>query len=281
LIESEPAMTHSMTLTLAAWQDFIWIAVFAAVMLGSWISNLKKQSQEQRKRDEGPNALELDEMAARRREQLRQASRSRAQATGGEGGPAGGHSGARSGGASGEPGNMTMAERIARARAKAQYEQRAQGAGQSAQRSQAQVPNEAQRRALAQRRAELERQQQAARAQQQAQQRTRQQAQQRAQQQTRRQQRAQAHARAQAQARQRGALIHEDVAVPEPTQSTTRRIVKDRPAQSQVTRPQQTMQAVGAGPVISGSLSRNDLRRAIVLNEVLGKPIAMRESEGL
>jgi hypothetical protein len=41
------------------------------------------------------------------------------------------------------------------------------------------------------------------------------------------------------------------------------------------------MQAVGAGPVISGSLSRNDLRRAIVLNEVLGKPIAMRESEGL
>ncbi len=272
-------MTHSMTLTLAAWQDWIWIVVIGATVIGSWIGNLKKQSNEQRKRDEGPNALELNEMAARRREQLRQASRGRAQGVGGE------SAGGQSGRASGVPGNMTMAERIARARAKAQYEQRGQDTGHSAQRSQAQVPNEAQRRTLAQRQAEREHRREAAHAQQQAQQRARQQAQQRAQQQTQQQtrrQRAQAHARAQAQARQRGALIHEVVAVPEPTESTTRRIVKDRPVKSRVTQtPQKTPQGGSVGPVLSGSMSRSELRRAIVLNEVLGKPIAMRESEGL
>lgn len=265
-------MMNGMTLTLAAWQDWIWIVVIGATVVGSWIGNLKKQSNEQRKRDEGPNSLELEEMASRRREQLRQVSGSRAQTPGG-----GGASG-------GEPGNLTMAERIARARAKAQYEQRAQGAGQSSQPPQVQAPNEAQRRALAQRQAELEHRQQAAHAQQQSQQQARQQTQQRAQQQSQQQarrQRAQAHARAQAKARQRGVLVHENVAVPEPTESTTRRIVKDRPDRSRAKQPALTPQVGAVGPILSGSMSRSELRRAIVLNEVLGKPIAMRESEGL
>lgn len=267
-------MMNNMTLTLASWDEWIWIVVIGATVVGSMVGNLKKKSNDQRKLDEGPNAAELEQMAARRREQLRQASQSRAQVSA-EG---------QAGRASGEPGNLTMAERIARARAKAQYEQRAQGDGHPSQPQQSQVPNAAQRLALEQRQAELERQQQAARAQQQAQQQARQQAQQsakqQAQQQTRRQQ-AQAHARAQAQARQRGTLIHENVAVAEPTESTTRRIVKDRPVKGRTLQSTQPVQTGALGPINSGSMSLGELRRAIVLNEVLGKPIAMRESEGL
>ena len=267
-------MTPPMTLTLAAWQDLIWIVVFAAVMLGSALSNLKKKSQEQRKRDEGDSVRDLEQMAARRREELRQMSSGRAQAQG----PVG---------SAGEPGNLTMAERIARARAKAQYEQRAQHGAQRGQRARPQEPNDAQRRALAQRRAELERRQQAANAQQQAQQRARQQAQQRArlqaQQQAQaaqaRQQRAQTHARAQAQARQRGTLIHERVMAPEPTESTTHRLIPD------ATTPKRSSPIGSAAPTrasvtgLLASISRNDLRKAIIFKEVLGKPIALREGE--
>lgn len=263
-------MTNNLMLTLADWTDLIAPVIIGAVFLGSLIGKVKSKSQEQRKLDEGPNAAELEQMAARRREQLRHASRGRAQASRG-GDMAGGASGG-----GGEPGNLTMAERIARARAKAQYEQRAQASSRPAQQPQAQVPNEAQRRALAQRQAELDRRRQAARAQQQAQQRARQQAQQRVQQQAH-QQRAQAHARAQAQARQRGTLIHENVAVPEPTESTTRRIVSRKQERS-VQRPVSRVSQEPTGTILTSALSRNDLRKAIILNEVLGKPIALRDS---
>jgi hypothetical protein len=36
-----------------------------------------------------------------------------------------------------------------------------------------------------------------------------------------------------------------------------------------------------AGSLLTGTLSRADLRKAIILNEVLGKPVAMREDESL
>jgi len=261
---------HNLTLTLAIdWADWIWIIVIGATVVGSWISNLKKQSNEQRKQDEGPNVAELEAIAARRREQLRQ-TQSRVQSGGGAAG-------------GGEPGNLTMAERIARARAKAQYEQRAQRTGQAAGGNQPQVPNEAQRRALAQRQAELERRRQAARAQQQSQQRARQQAQQRAQQQAQqraRQQRAQAHARAQAQARQSGKLVHEHVVVPEPTESTTRRRVARQKPQRRPAQPAPVTTDMLTDPTEFTSLSRNELRRAIIMNEVLGKPLALREQAG-
>ena len=265
-------MMHSLPLTLAAWDDWIWLALVGATVIGSWISNMKKKGEAQRKRDEGPVSMELEEMAARRREQLRQASRSRAQASQG-----GGQSGAYSGGG-GEPGNLTMAERIARARAKAQYEQRAQSSAQPAQRPQPQVPNEAQRRALAQRQAELQRRQQAAQAQ--ARQRAQQQAQQRARLQAQQQRaRAQAHARAQAQARQRGTLMHDHVEGPAPTESTTRRIVPDTATPKRA--PIQPVSCPAPTRLLtSASLSRDDLRRAIVLNEVLGKPVGLRDEAG-
>lgn len=268
-------MNHPMTLTLAAWQDWIWIVVMAAVMLGSALSNLKKKSQEQRKRDEGDSVQDLEQMAARRREELRQATRSPAQATMRPGGQSGGA----------EPGNLTMAERIARARAKAQYEQRAQAGAQRGQPAMPQEPNEAQRRALAQRRAEIERRQQAANAQQQAQQRARQQAQQQArlkaqqQAQARARAQAQAHARAQAQARQRGTLLHEQVVTPEPTESTTRRLVTDATTSKRSSPIDSVLRPRGSVIGPGASISRNDLRKAIIFKEVLGQPVALRDSE--
>ncbi len=258
-------MQHSLTLTLAAWSDWIWIALVGATVIGSWIGNIKKNQAEQRKRDEGPGALELEEMAARRREQLKQASRQRVQAN------------PSAGGAAGEPGNMTMAERIARARAKAQYEQRTQEAGRPQQASQPQVPNEAQRRALAQRQAELDRRRQAAANQAQQQQRAQQQAQRRAQQQAR--QRAQAHAQAQAQARRRGTLLHDPAPVPEPTASTTRRLVTDTPAKRRKPATSPVLVPAAGDVIPQGPLSRADLRRAIILKEILDKPIALRETQ--
>lgn len=265
-------MQHSLTLTLAAWSDWIWIALVGATVIGSWIGNIKKKQQELRRHDEGSGALELDELAARRREQLRQVSRQRVQANQ----PAG--ASGVSGGA-GEPGNMTMAERIARARAKAQYEQRTQGAGRLTQVPQPQVPNEAQRRALSQRQAELDRRHQAtAQAQQQAQQQAQRRAQLQAQQRAR-QQRAQVHAQAQARARQRGRLMHAPVLVPEPTTSTIRRLVPDKPARRQKPTPQPTPAIESVGVNLRGPLSRDELRRAIVLKELLDKPLALRRME--
>lgn len=264
-------MMDNLPLPLAAWNDYIGLMLVGAMVIGSWIANMKKKGAEQRKRDEGPASMEPQEVAARRREQSRQASRSRVQAS--QGGSSAGYS---AGGA--EPGNLTMAERIARARAKAQYEQRAQGSGQPAQRAQPQVPNEAQRRALAQRQAELQRRQQAAQAQ--ANQRAQQQAQQRARLQAQQQRaQAQAHASAQAQARRHGVLLHDHAQAPAPIESTTRRLVPGtstpkRPPSPPATRP------AASRLLTSASLSRDDLRRAIVLNEVLGKPVALRDEAG-
>ncbi len=263
-------MTQHLTLTLAAWQDWIWLVIVGATIVGSAIGNMKKKSQAQRKRDEGHNPEQLEQMAARRREQLREASRGRMQTSAGGGDASAG---------GGDPTNLTMAERIARARAKAQYEQRSERSTQPA----PQEPNEAQRRALAQREAELQRRREAARAQQQAQERARQQAQaqQRARQQA--QQRArqqQAHTRARQQARQRGVLVHEHVVVPDPSESTTRRTVPTRKPRRASTQPVQLQPMPFSGSAITGNLSRDDLRKAIVLNEVLGKPVSLREGEG-
>jgi hypothetical protein len=258
---------HGIPLTLAAWTDWIWLIVLAAGVIGSAISNMKKQGQKQRKLDEGPAAEDLEAMAARRRAELRQQMA-------GRGG----------GGTAGEPGNLTMAERIARARAKAQYEQRSQTMAGPV-RAQPQVPNEAQRRALAQRQAELARRQQATSAQQQAKARAQQQAQQRArlqaQQQRAQQQRAQAqaHARAQAQARQRGVLLHEHVEGPVLTESTTKRTVTSKlDAKRPDARPAATRST--AGLLTSRGLSRDELRQAIILNEVLGRPVGLRDFGG-
>lgn len=252
-------MQQSLITTLAGISDWIGPIVILAFVVGPWIGSVLKKSGEQRQREEGgvEVSAELDQMAAHRREQLRQAARQRTRMQ------------APSGLSPGEPGNMTMAERIARARAKAQYEQRAQGEARPTQASQPQVPNEAQRRVLAQR--------QAAEVQQRAQQQTQRRAQRQVQQRTRQQQ-AQAHAQAQAQARQRGRLLHEPTPVPKPTTSTVRRLVPSRPKRSK-TPPAHPVPVATFGTLdLSKPLSRADLRNAIILKEVFDKPIALRDS---
>jgi len=95
--------------------DVLYIAIFLIVVFGGWVTSMIKQlaarrQAAERARTSGP-ASRLDELAAKRRAQLRQmAGRDVAEGTTS---------------ASSEPENMTMAERIARARAKAQYEKRA------------------------------------------------------------------------------------------------------------------------------------------------------------
>ncbi len=266
-------MQHGLILTLGGIESWIVIALLLAPAIAGWIKKAKKDQQKQREIDEGGASMELEQMAAKRREQLRQASQQRAQANLSGGSASGSHT--SGGGAS--PGNMTMAERIARARAKAQYEQRAQGSSSTSPKAGSadpQAPNEAQRRALEQRQAELQRRREAAaRQQQKAQQQA--QAQQRAQQ--ARQQQAQAHSRAQARARQRGRLIHEEVAVPEPTSSSPRRLVYSKPEKRQ--RPAEPVADNGAVSVLGAKMTRDELRRAIVMNEVLSKPIALRDTD--
>ena len=97
------------------------------ILVGSWIANLLKKQAEQRKADEiqlrrtsessppseAAGSTDRQTLAEHRREQLRQMTRQRAQPPDpGRAGPV-------------EPANLTMAERISRARAKAQYERRA------------------------------------------------------------------------------------------------------------------------------------------------------------
>jgi hypothetical protein len=261
-------MQHSLTLTLAAWTDFIWIALVVASVIGSWIGNAKKKHQAQRRIDEGPDTLEIEEMAARRREQLQQTSRQRAQTQ------------MQSGDAVEQPATMSMAERIARARAKAQQEQSSQGEGRPVEISQDHQPNEAQRRVLAQRQAELNRRRQLAaaeaqqRAQLQAQRRAQKQAQQRA-----RQQHAQSHAQVQSQARRSGKLLHEPVPVSKATTASPRQVARDRSAKRAKPTTQPVLISEVTELIPRGTLSRADLRRAIVLKEILDKPIALRDTQ--
>jgi hypothetical protein len=73
--------------------------------------------------------------------------------------------------------------------------------------------------------------------------------------------------------------MHDHVEGPALTESTTRRIVPgtSTPKQSAV---QPVTRPASSWLLTSASLSREDLRRAIVLNEVLGKPVALRDDAG-
>jgi len=260
-------MPQSFTFTLAAWQDLVVPAIVIASVVGSWIHNALKKYSEERKAELGEGQDEFEEMAAHRREQLMQAARQRPEV------------GTRRGLGSSPDSNLSMADRIARARAQAQQAQQVQRSSRPPGLAQPHPQDPRRQQALAQRQAELRQQQLAAQAQQQAQQ----QAQLRAQQQTQqraRQQRTQAHARAQAQARQRGTLLHEPV---EPTQQPP---PKPRRGDLKLTKakrqpvPELIPEAPVSGSALIGKLSRDDLRKAIVLNEILGKPVALRDGCG-
>ncbi|MEX1015654.1 MAG: hypothetical protein WDZ31_02825 [Phycisphaeraceae bacterium] len=103
-------------------QDIIIYGIAAIILVGSWVANLlRKQAEERQEREriagggKAASKPSLDELAARRREELRELARQRGEVKAGPVDRPG----------AGEPVNLSMAERIARARAKAQYEERA------------------------------------------------------------------------------------------------------------------------------------------------------------
>lgn len=132
--------------TLALSSDLIIAAIGTIIIVGSWIANALKNMKEEKARQErrqqgglksetstsasqqSSGRQRLEELAAqRRREMQQQAEAQRSRYDPRRGGAAGSGT-ASGGGASGgrEPSNLTMAERIARARAKAQYQQRSE-----------------------------------------------------------------------------------------------------------------------------------------------------------
>ncbi len=320
----------------ASTQDIITWAIIIILVCGGAVFNwIKKQIEESNRRSgkgggsgdrdvqggatgrggsgERGGRPSLDEVTARRREQLRELSRQR-EADGGRAAGAGGA--ARAGVGQDEPSNLTMAERIARARAKQQYEQRRGGGGgggtSEGQRPAARTPqrpepaaddaasaerdrllrqaDEAREQELAaararQRVADLERQREAAR------QRVRQPAQ---------GQRGNAPRPRPGVGQPRPAPRPQPQAQrPQPPRARSPRPIPTPVADRRVTEPVAPTQAevgatevglAGAGTVRQRStgkslidfkkLSRSDLRRIIILKEVFDKPIALREQGG-
>jgi hypothetical protein len=139
------------------WEELVGAGVVLVIMVGSWIMNVFRKAAEQRRANQrrmgmdpdsgsaagtqtGPakRTMSLDELAAQRRAELAQARQPRNQAPAPGSVPAPGSIPARGGSrgdanalgrAAGhqasEPTNLTMAQRIERARARAAYEQRA------------------------------------------------------------------------------------------------------------------------------------------------------------
>jgi len=97
------------------WSQLVWAGVVTVIFIGSWIANKIKGDQDPKAPtgSTGPVAgsESPEQDAARRRQELRRAS--------GQGAPA-------SPGGGAEPQDLTLAERIERARAAAQYRQRAE-----------------------------------------------------------------------------------------------------------------------------------------------------------
>ncbi len=266
---------------MGQYADLIGLAIAAVLMVGSGVANWLKQQREKSEAErrvreqreqvqlrtqlprEAPATL--DDAASQRREQLRQLAlqRQRQQAAGGGSMNAPMPAGA-------EPTNLTMAERIARARAKEQYAQRAEALRRQreASASQAEDPRASQRvaaerarqeaRARAQLEAERAREERARRAREQAQ---------RAEQEKRRQRREPA-TRGPARPRERAAA-----AAPVARKSLVGTIA----AGSAAAHATPLAHAVQVGSVGGGmTLDRAALRQAIILKEVLDRPLALR-----
>ncbi len=112
--------THALPLLASDFSmtEVIWAAIVTIIFIGSWIANKIKDAGSQTVTDstddDESNNIRLEELATRRRSQLQR------RAEGGQG------AASRPGQpASADPKNLTLAERIERARARAQYAQRA------------------------------------------------------------------------------------------------------------------------------------------------------------
>jgi len=104
----------------AEWGELVVVSIGLVIMIGSWIVNQIKQSKTtEPTRGSGPSKqIRLEDLAARRREQLQQMAGSRSGASPTPSSPP-----------QAEPQNLTLAERIERARAQVTYRLRAEGLG--------------------------------------------------------------------------------------------------------------------------------------------------------
>ena len=256
-------------------QDVIIYAIATIILVGSWVVNiLRKQAEDRREQEQtgtggaggagGAGAstgskASLDDMAARRREELRALARERGEARTGPANRPG----------AGEPVNMSMAERIARARAKAQYEQRAQRIGAPASSSPGQSPPPARPEPMSSPHSaggmtEMERARQRDLQRRQAEARKRQEAQRRAnaEQERRSRQRQQERQQAQQAAEQRRREA-EKASLERSRQRSVRSACAPDGA------------GAGAGAI---AFNRQSLRDAVILREVFDRPLALREA---
>lgn len=263
----------------------IIISVLRAVLSG----DPKKKAKNQRARDRAAadsgsgGRPSLDEVTRRKRQQLQELARQR----GGTQASAGGASGGQA-----DPGNMTMAERIAQARAKQQHAQRVAQAGPARQAPSQGLPSQqrqtpargASGAAAQQQRAEALRQQLEARRLQQQQAKARRQQQiQKA-----KSQRAATSSRSAQRPAPASRQAPHGIAVPE-HQEVHRMVTnaEEAPAVTKRSRRQTEIADRGAGDrparrnaggLNFAKLSVADLRRAFILKEVLDKPVSERDT---
>ena len=268
------------------WINLIIILIFILSAAGPAIAKALKWLQEQRAkenawRDQMSGSSDLEDIAAQRRQELQQKRQRQIQVQQRQARPQRDFSAEVAGQAPVElqqpaqPGNMTMAERIARAKAKAEYQKRSrqlreQQSRESPQRMDPQAQAEQQARAQAEREAEAA--QRAARHRQQQQQARQQsvQRQRRLQQQQQRQAAALAKQRAQAEAaeqHQREKTLRE--------QGQARR---QRVAAEQAAAAIRENDVVGNTQIRQRLFNRRSLREAIVLREILDRPVSLRDN---
>ncbi|MEM9916307.1 MAG: hypothetical protein AAF911_15235 [Planctomycetota bacterium] len=130
----EPTLAQTGQGTGVSLVQVLIYGVIGVIFVSTMIKNVINESKKKARRNQSPNAasnegVSLDDIAARRRAQLQEMARQRNAGRGPAGQAPTGRPGAASGGASGAGGggeaNLSMAERIARARA-AQQQQRGQ-----------------------------------------------------------------------------------------------------------------------------------------------------------
>lgn len=296
-------MNAPVPITLAFdWGELIGIGIILLVTFGSAVGSwLKKQAEAReaaRRQERGlmsPHTLDeegnppartdrvatMGDAASQRREQLRELARQRAQMH--VGGQRGGAAVGGGRGPAGQPQNLTMAERIARARAQEEYARRADDLQAQAERArrEAQVQQAQDEAVRRQRQAAREKMQREAAARQRAAQQQRARAQQQQQQASARPRRSQtqrpaAPIRQVGQAAAGGATAmpsaearRRQQAKPSAARRSSRRVTAAAPAEASL--------VAGPSPLNLASMARQSLRDAFVLKEILDRPVGMRE----
>ncbi|MEM6257088.1 MAG: hypothetical protein AAGI37_02085 [Planctomycetota bacterium] len=244
-------------------------AIITIIIVVAWIvkglAAATGNDDAREKRRKGRSLEEWDEMQAQRREQQQALSDMRADSS------------------SPNPAQMTMAERIELARQRAREQ-----AGVPAQQGDSQAEALRQARARAEQQAEQQRRQaaQQQRAQRERAEQQRRAQQERAKQQRRRQaQRAEAEQQAQAQ-RQRQRRANQQQRRSQPRQQPRaktgsqreRAVAQAMPQDTAVTKTSRRSGAIGGGTAV-GLNSRDALRKAFIMKELLDKPIALRDPQ--